>query len=234
MPATENGVPAGRSSPPRRRRLISIPRRRNAPGMTSSLRFLAAAALGAICASSAHALPPSTAASYTGTYKQTVKTTEGGVPKTSSETTTIAVAKQRSRWERQRDKFVTIQDRGAKKMFAYGGEMPPDMAVESTLRPTPAWEFGYATIAAESKPPNEAGKETIAGQSCTVLEFDSERFGKPKLCVTEQGIVARFVLDDPEDGSVTTFEAEKITLGEPPAKTFELPAGRKLESMEPM
>jgi hypothetical protein len=62
-----------------------------------------------------------------------------------------------------------------------------------------------------------------------VLEFDSETFGKPKLCVTEEGVVARFLLDDPSDGSVTTFEAETITLGDPPADRFTLPAGYTVE-----
>ncbi len=186
--------------------------------------------IGALAVGSAYALPPPAAPSFTATYKHTMTSP---TDPTVSDTTEISVSKDRSRWERQKDKFVTLHDRGAKTMTAFGGEMPAKKAGRSSLRPTAAWEFGFATIAAESKPPVESGTATIAGHRCTDLQFDSEKFGKPKLCVTDEGIVARFFLDDPEDGSVTTFEAEKITLGEPPASAFTVPDGYEIENMEP-
>jgi hypothetical protein len=182
--------------------------------------------IGLLCALPAQALPPPTAPPYTATYKHTMKETdEDGESTTTSETTTISVSKDRARSERQRDEFVSLQDRSAKKVTVFGGNLPPKTAFESPLRSSASWEFGYGTIAAASTPPRETGTDTVAGKPCTVLEFDSAKFGKPKLCVTEEGVVARFFLDDADDGSVTTFEAKKITLGEPPADRFTVPAG---------
>jgi hypothetical protein len=186
--------------------------------------------IGLLCAVSAQALPPPTAPPYTATYKQTMKETDDeGEETTRSETLTISVSKNRARWERPRDKFVSLQDRSAGKVTTFGGDTPPKTAYESPLRSTASWEFGYGYIGATSTPPRETATDTVAGKPCTVLEFDSEKFGKPKLCVTPEGVVARYFLDDPDDKSVTTIEAETITLGEPPADRFTIPSGYTVE-----
>ena len=187
-------------------------------------------AITALCAGTAYALPPPKAQSYTATYKQVMKEKEDGEEKTITEKMTISVSKDRSRWQRERDLFTTITDKTADTVTTYGGALPPQTAVRAPSRPAAGWEFGYGNIASASVPPKEGAKETIAGKSCTVLEFDSEQFGKPKLCVTDEGVVARFFLDDPDDDSVTTFEAETITMGEPPADTFAVPKGYNVES----
>src|SRR5262245_39719725 len=191
-------------------------------------------AIAALCVGTAYALPPPKAQSYTATYKQVMKEKEDGEEKTITEKMTISVSKDRSRWQRERDHFTTITDKTADTVTTYGGALPPQTAVRAPSRPAAAWEFGYGNIASASVPPKEGAKETIAGKPCTVLEFDSEKYGKPKLCVTDEGVVARFFLDDPDDGSVTTYEAETITMGEPPADTFEVPKGYNVEAATKM
>jgi hypothetical protein len=188
-------------------------------------------AIVAACAGTVYALPPPTAQSYTATYKQVMKEKDDdGEDKTYTEKMTISVSKDHSRWQRERDLFTTITDKTSNTVTTYGGSLPPQTAVRAPSRPAASWEFGYGNIASASVPPKEGAKETIAGKSCTVLEFDSKQYGKPKLCVTDEGVVARFLLDDPDDGSVTTYEAETITVGEPPADTFAVPTGYNVET----
>ncbi len=87
---------------------------------------------------------------------------------------------------------------------------------------------------AKLAPIDRSGTQTIAGQPCTTLAFDSKRYGKPELCVTATGIVARFHLEDTGSGTVTTFEAQTITPGNQPDDTFKVPDDLTVEGMKPM
>lgn len=196
-----------------------------------TLTVLAAVAF----APAAHALPPAAAPPNTTVYRQTIVRTDGGAKRTIDDTVTISVAGKRSRWVRKNDGQTTIHDGDTKTMTMYGGGLPPNEALRTPQAgPTSSWDLGYGTLAAAGGPPTEKGTATIAGTECTRLAFATKRYGNPELCVTAAGIVARFHLDDPEDGSVTTFEAERITPGDPPAGTFDVPAGYTVQTMDPM
>jgi hypothetical protein len=182
------------------------------------------------------ALPPPDAAPNVTVYKQTISRTQDGKPATENETTTISVTDKRTRWDRKTAAQTIVFDHPGKAIYTWGGpQLPPNVALKSPMPPAlAAWDLGYAGIAADSPPPAEKGTKTIAGVSCTVLVFTSKRYGAPELCVTADGIVARFQLADTGSGNVTTFEATKITPGKQPASTFEVPADRTVEEMKPM
>lgn len=188
-----------------------------------------------LTATPALALPPPDAAPNATVYKQTVERTVDGKRSTETETTTIRVADKRSRWDRQTAKQTIVFDHPAAAIFTWGGTLPPNVALKSPMPPAlAAWDLGYARIAADSPPPVDMGTATIAGRKCTKLRFTSKRYGEPELCVTEEGIVARFHLTDTGSGNVTTFEAQAITPGAQPGPTFEVPADLTVEDMQRM
>jgi hypothetical protein len=195
--------------------------------LVSALLLVAAPAL---------ALPPPDAAPNVTVYKQTIVRTQDGKATTENETTTIAVTDKRSRWDRKNAGQTIVFDHPGSAIYTWGGsQLPPNVALKSAMPPAlAAWDLGYAGIAADSTPPVEKGTKTIAGRSCTTLVFASKRYGAPELCVTADGIVARFQLEDKGSGTTTTFEAEKITPGKQPASAFEVPADRTVENMTPM
>lgn len=183
----------------------------------------------------AHALPPTAAPPSTTVYRQSIVRNDDGQKRTFDDTITITVAGKRSRWQKKSDGQTTVYDGVAKTITMWGGGLPEKEALRSPLPDQMAsWDLGYGTIAADGGPPTEKGTATIAGQECTRLEFTTKRYGSPELCVTASGIVAKFFLDDPEDHSVTTFEAERITPGAPPAGAFEVPAGVTVQTMDRM
>lgn len=188
-----------------------------------------------LVAAPALALPPPEAAPNATVYKQTIDRMQDGKKTTETETTTIRTAGKRSRWDRKTQKQTIVFDHPGKAIFTWGGQLPPNVALKSPMPPAlAAWDLGYGGIAAESTPPVEKGTQTIAGQPCTTLAFDSKRYGKPELCVTATGIVARFHLEDTGSGTVTTFEAQTITPGNQPDDTFKVPDDLTVEDMKPM
>jgi hypothetical protein len=174
------------------------------------------------------ALPPAKAPDHTAVYRQTTQVMRDGKPETRIETIRITVAGVKSRWLRERDGQTTIFDRDRQMMITWGGEIEDKMAVQRTLeRPRSDWEFGYDMLATDGSP-KQGASATIAGQTCTILQFETKRFGSPELCVTEDGVVSRLILDDKEAGTHITFEAVKISRGPTAPDTFSLPADFQL------
>jgi hypothetical protein len=135
----------------------------------------------------------------------------------------------RSSWK-DGDGQVTLYDTQAKKVTTYGGKSKEKVAQQ---RPIPEnmgnWELGYQAFAANSSvPPKEGAKAKYGGEACTILQFDTRSFGKPELCVTDKGIVARYA-ERGADGSETIYEAEKITTSAPSRDAFEIPPGFELK-----
>lgn len=181
------------------------------------------------------ALPPGVAPPGTTIYRQSIVRTRDGGKRTFDDTVTITVDGKRSRWQRKSDGQTTVYDGVAGTITMWGGGLPDKEALRSPLPdPMSSWDLGSAGIAADAPPPAEQGTATIAGQPCTRLAYATKHFGNPELCVTPTGLVTKFHLDDPEDGSVTTFEAEKTTPGAPPAGTFDVPAGYGVQTMDRM
>jgi hypothetical protein len=188
-----------------------------------------------LVAGGAHALPPAIAPPNTTVYRQSIVRNDDGGKRTFDDTVTITAAGKRARWQKKSDGQTTVYDGVAKTITMWGGGLPEKEALRSALPDAmSSWDLGYGTIAADGGPPTEKGTATIAGQECTRLAFTSKRYGNPELCVTATGIVAKFFLDDPEDKSVTTFEAERITAGDPPAGAFDVPAGTTVQTMDRM
>lgn len=174
------------------------------------------------------ALPPAKSPDHTAVYRQTTTLTHDGKAETRVETMIITVAGAKSRWLRERDGQTTIFDRDKKMMTTWGGEIEGKVAVQRTLEaPRSDWEFGYDMLASDGSP-KEGASAIIAGQRCAILQFETKRFGSPELCVTDDGIVSRLVLDDKEAGAHVTFEAEKISRGPMAPDTFALPSGFQL------
>lgn len=188
-----------------------------------------------LAATPALALPPPAAAPNATVYAQTVERTTDGKKTTENETTTIRVTDKRSRWDRKTAKQTIVFDHPGSFILTWGGQLPPNVALKTPMPLTlAAWDLGYAGIAADSTPPVEKGTATIAGTQCTKLEFASKRYGKPELCVTDTGIVARFHLTDTGSGTVTTFEAQSIAPGTQPETTFKAPDDLTVEELKPM
>ena len=71
------------------------------------------------------------------------------------------------------------------------------------------------------------GTDTVAGIACTLYDV-SDRDGKARVCLTDDGVVLRVRGDDAEHH--TRLEAIKVTYAEQPAALFEPPPGyRKVD-----
>lgn len=190
--------------------------------------FVLLAAMGFV-ATPAAAFPPPKAAPHTAVYKMTSKVMREGKTEARKDTVTISVLGSRSSWK-DGDGQVTLYDVQAKKVTTYGGKSKEKVAQQ---RPIPEnmgnWELGYQGFAANSSvPPKEGAKAKYGGEACTMLQFDTRNFGKPELCVTDKGIVARYT-EHGADGSETIYEAEKITASAPSRDAFEIPPGFELK-----
>jgi hypothetical protein len=190
---------------------------------------LCAAVTSIALAVPAAAFPPPKAAPHTAVYKMTSKLVRDGKTETKKDTVTISVLGSRSSWK-DGDGEVTIYDAQKKTMTVYGGKSKEKVAFQKPLPDTSStWELGWQTLAANSSvPPKEGAKAKYGGESCTVYQFETRSFGKPELCVTDKGIVARYA-DHGADGSETIYEAEKINSSAPSRDAFEIPAGFQLK-----
>jgi hypothetical protein len=174
-------------------------------------------------------LPPQQTVAHSGVYKST----SSGKQKpwaetwdfTDEDTVTIVVSDGKARWDYKSDGRVVIQDYPAKQSAEFGGKrLAAGTATRMTYKMAPIrWELGYEAVAkaTESKP-EALGQDTIAGQSCTRLRYDSAQYGTPEYCVAKNGIVLRFV--NQSSNAEIRYEAVSVTPGAPDAKAFTIPA----------
>lgn len=176
-------------------------------------------------------LPPQAPPAYAAVYKSTFRAkTEPGTDVWSiatADTVTIAVSGTRSRWDYESDGHGLLNDYGTKTLVEFGGRHGEGKGLRLTHRTLPIrWEIGYGpvTLATEA-PPEVLGTDTVAGQPCTRLKYDSVQFGTPEYCVAKNGIVLRFA--NRSSDAEMTYEAVSI-LPAPDPKRFELPAGLEI------
>src|SRR5689334_5062648 len=219
---------ATRSSPcakldGRRRRWLFLPTmsptRRCA---TLAVALLAIAATAAV----ADDLPPKEAPPYSGVYSMStrsrVEPTDDWTFK-SDDTVTISMLNQQSRWDYKSDGHSVITDRVGHTTTSLGGKLPPNTATRAHSRLTTiGWEFGIATVAADTEnKPEILGTTTIAGHECTRVRFVSTVYGKPEFCVTKSGIPLRF--SNASSTGEAVYEAQSIDEKAPPADRFAVP-----------
>jgi hypothetical protein len=195
-----------------------------------SWRLALTAVLGSVAVTApALAFPPPKAAPHTAVYKMTSKAMRDGKSESKKDTVTITVLGSKSSWKNGEGQ-VTIYDAQAKKMTVYGGKSLEKVARQQAIPAGSArWELGYQSLATSmASPPKETGKAKHGGEACTVIQFDTTAFGKPELCVTDKGVVARYA-ERGADGGETIYEAEKITMTAPGRDAFEIPASFELK-----
>lgn len=159
----------------------------------------------------------------------TSKTTRDGKTETKKDTVTIAVLGSKSSWKDGAGQ-VTIYDAQAKKMIVCSGKGKEKTAQQKSIpASTSNWELGYQRLTTNmTAPPKEGAQAKYAGEACTNVQFETREMGKPELCVTPKGVVARYA-EQGADGSETVYEAEKITMTAPTADVFEIPSGCELK-----
>lgn len=180
-------------------------------------------------------LPPKQAKSFTAVYhleRRYRNPPDDPEWKTLTDTVTIAVDGQRSRWDYKHDGRTILYDYAAQTSTEYGGSHAPNTAVLWHYKgkmPMPiGFEFGFGrSTLAEGAKPVVTGTATVAGKPCTRVVVESDDYGKPDFCVTAEGIVLRYENRGLNDGAV--YEAQSVTLEAPAPERLKVPEGYQIE-----